>query len=145
MSLCSPWRTMPIVKMLPAAALALCAVAAVAQESKQETRHLIVTTSASQETVAPGKRLSLTVDVAPKPEMHVYSPGQAGYIGVALTLDADPAVTAAKAKYPAGEKVYMPLLEETQLVYTKPFRIAQERVVRPVRGATALTIKATLH
>ena len=104
-----------------------------------------MTTSASQDTVAPGERLSLAVDVAPKPKMHVYSPGQAGYIGITLTLDGDPAFTTAKPKYPAGEKIYMPLLKETQLVYAKPFRIAQDVVARPAPGAAALTIKGTLR
>ena len=75
----------------------------------------------------------------------MYSPGQEGYIGITLTLDADPAVTASKAKYPAGEKLYMPLLKETQLVYAKPFRIAQDVVVRPAAGASSVTIKGTLR
>jgi len=133
-------------KRLLAAALTLCTVAAgVAQDAKKETKHLTVTTSASQESVAPGKRLSLVVDVAPKPKMHVYSPGQEGYIGITLTLDADSPVTASKAKYPAGEKIYMPLLKETQVVYAKPFRIAQDVVVRPVPGTASLTIKGTLR
>ena len=133
-------------RVLPALALALCVVAtAAAQDPKKETKHLTVTTSATPETVAPGKRVSLAVDVAPKPTMHVYSPGQAGYIGITLTLDADPGFTAAKAKYPAGEKIYMPLLKETQLVYAKPFRIAQDIVARPARGAESLTIKGTLR
>jgi DsbC/DsbD-like thiol-disulfide interchange protein len=160
---------MPIMKTLTAAALSLCAVSAVmAQETKRdsrnETAHLVVTTSASPEAVAPGKRVSLTVDVAPKPKMHVYSPGQEGYIGITLTLDADPAFTAAKAKYPAGEKIYMPLLKETQLVYAKPFRITQDLTLRPGSGQAlrpgsgqalrpgsgqptdgALTIKGTLR
>ena len=139
---------MPIMRILPAA-MALCAVATlVAQDapaSKKETKHLTVTTSASLETVAPGKRLSLAVDVAPKPKMHVYAPGQAGYIGITLTLEADPGFTAAKAKYPPGEKVYMPLLKETQLVYAKPFRIAQDLVIGPARGAASLIIKGTLR
>src|SRR3954470_12917291 len=105
---------MPIMRILAATALALCAVVSLAaQDSKKETKHLTVTTSATPETVAPGKRVTLAVDVAPKPKMHVYSPGQAGYIGITLTLDADPGVTPAKAKYPAGEKIYMPLLKET--------------------------------
>ena len=140
---------MSIMSILPATVLALCAVATVvAQDSKKETKHLTVATSASPETVAPGKRLSLAVDVAPKPKMHVYSPGQAGYIGITLTLEENPGFTAAKAKYPAGEKTYMPLLKETQLVYAKPFRIAQDVVVRPTGGAAALavlTIKGTLR
>jgi DsbC/DsbD-like thiol-disulfide interchange protein len=133
-------------RILPATAMALCAaVTVLAQDSKKETKHLTVTTSASQATVAPGKRLSLAVDVAPKPKMHVYSPGQAGYIGITLTLEDNSGFTAAKAKYPAGEKIYMPLLKETQLVYAKPFRIAQDLVVRPSGGAAAVTIKGTLR
>ena len=85
-----------------------------------------MTTSSSPQTAAAGKRVTLAVDVAPKPKMHVYAPGQEGYIGITLTLDADPAFTAAKAKYPAGEKIYMAILKETQLVYAKPFRITQD-------------------
>jgi len=104
-----------------------------------------VATSASPEAAAPGKRVSLAVDVAPKEKMHVYSPGQEGYIGVTLTLDGDPSFTPSKAKYPAGEKLYMPLLKETQIVYAKPFRIAQDVVVRPAAGAAAVTIKGTLR
>lgn len=136
---------MPVMKILAAAALSLCAVAAVtAQESKKETKHLTVTTSATPEAAAPGKRISLAADVAPKPKMHVYSPGQAGYIAITLTLEANPAFTAAKAKYPAGEKIYMPVLKETQLVYAKPFRIAQEVTVRQATGPS-LTIKGSLR
>jgi DsbC/DsbD-like thiol-disulfide interchange protein len=127
-------------------ALALSTVAGVAaQDSKKETKHLTVATSATPESVAPGKRVSLAVDVAPKEKMHVYSPGQDGYIGVTLTLEANPSVTPSKAKYPAGEKIYMPLLKETQLVYGKPFRIAQDVVVRPAAGAASMTIKGTLR
>lgn len=107
----------------------------------RETAHLSVTTSSS----AQASKASLFVDVAPKPSMHVYSPGQKGYIAITLTLDADPAFTAAKVKYPAGEKLFMKILNETQLVYSKPFRITQDiRLVKPVAGGP-LTIKGTLR
>jgi hypothetical protein len=110
----------------------------------QETKHLAVTTSSSPQVPVPGKRVTLAVDVAPKPKMHVYSPGQEGYIVLTLTLDADPAFTAAKAKYPPGEKIYMAILKETQLVYVKPFRITQD--VTPKSGATGtVTVKGTLR
>lgn len=133
-------------KIVLSAALAFCTVAGVAaQDAKKETKHLTVSTSATPAAAAPGKRVSLAVDVTPKEKMHVYSPGQAGYIGISLTLDADPAVTPAKPKYPAGEKLYMPLLKETQLVYAKRFRIAQDVVVRPAAGAASMTIKGTLR
>src|SRR6266545_3084110 len=109
-----------------------------------ETAHLTIVTSTVPQTAAPGKKLSLVVDVTPKPKMHVYSPGQEGYIAITLTLDANPAFTAAKAKYPAGEKLVMPALNETQLVYAKPFRIIQEITIKSARVDT-LTIKGTLR
>ncbi|HEX9368116.1 MAG TPA: protein-disulfide reductase DsbD domain-containing protein [Vicinamibacterales bacterium] len=117
-----------------------------------ETKHLAVTTSSSPDAVAPGKRVTLAVDVAPKPKMHVYAPGQEGYITITLTLEAAPAFSAAKAKYPAGEKLFMPALKETQLVYAKPFRIAQDLTLaatpelrkRASEGGS-LAIKGTLR
>jgi len=123
-----------------------------AGSSVKETAHLTVTASASQEAVAPGTRVSLRVDVAPKAKMHVYAPGQEGYIAITLTLDPAPAFTAGKAKYPAGEKILIPVLNETQLVYAKPFRIAQDVLLASTpamrqQAATngALTIKGTVR
>lgn len=108
-----------------------------------ETAHLSITTSV--ENVALGKLL-LVIGVTPKPKMHVYSPGQDGYIAIALTLESSPAFTAAKAKYPAGEKYLMPALNETQLVYAKPFRITQEITIKSVEsGADPLVVRGTLR
>jgi len=112
-----------------------------------------VTTSASDEAAAPGHKVSLLVDVSPKPKMHVYAPGQEGYIAITLRLDADPAFTAGKAKYPAGEKLFMKILNETQLVYAKPFRIVQDVTLaltremrqRAAADGASLTIKGTLR
>lgn len=126
---------------------------ATADGTTRETAHLSVKTAASADAVAAGRKVSLFVDVTPKPKMHVYAPGQAGYIAINLALDPNPAFTAAKAKYPAGEKLLIAILNETQLVYAKPFRIAQDVTVAALpesaaRGgadAAALTIKGTLR
>jgi hypothetical protein len=107
-----------------------------------ETNHLTV--SVSTGSIVAGK-LPLHVDVTPRPSMHVYAPGQPGYIAIELKLDQDAAVTAAgKPKYPAGEKLFMPALKETQLVYAKPFRITQN-VTLPRAPRGPLTIKGTLR
>jgi DsbC/DsbD-like thiol-disulfide interchange protein len=135
---------MRAMKRLAAVALVVCAAGVSAQDlpsSVQDTKHL--TLKASTAAVA-GKRVTLAVDVTPKPKMHVYAPGQAGYIGVTLTLDANPAVSAAKPKYPAAEKIYLPALKETQLVYAKPFRIAQEVTLRST-ASSSVTITGTLR
>jgi len=139
-----------------AVALVILSAAAAGQDvasskvasSKNETKHLTVTTSASPEAAGPGKRVSLAVNVAPKPTMHVYAPGQAGYIAIALTLDADPAFISGKATYPAGEKILIKALNETQTVYAKPFRIVQDLTLRPRSGeaaASTLTVRGTLR
>ena len=135
---------------LSAAALVLAAVVAIqdlppkggSHESRAETKHLTLSTS-SNAPAGAGKRVSLLVDVTPKPTMHVYAPGQDSYIAISLTLEPNPAFTAGKAKYPAGEKILMPILKETQIVYAKPFRITQDVTLK---GASApLTIKGTVR
>jgi len=106
-----------------------------------ETKHLTLATSSTA--AASGKRVSLLVDVTPKPKMHVYAPGQDGYITISLTLEPNPAFTAGKPKYPAGEKILMEALKETQIVYAKPFRIAQDITFK---GTSApVTIKGTVR
>ena len=109
-----------------------------------ETAHLTVAVSASPEDVKRGGKVTLALDITPKPKMHVYAPGQDGYIAITLTLDADPALAPAKPKYPAGEKFVMPALNETMLVYGKPFRIAQDVTVTSPAGRTK-TIKGSLR
>ncbi len=107
-----------------------------------ETLHVTVTTSVSDKVAADGK-VSLFVDVTPKPKMHVYAPGQDGYIVVTLTLEKDPAFTTATPKFPLPEKLLFEPLNETQLVYSKPFRIVQD-ITRTKKGGP-LTIKGTLR
>jgi len=114
-----------------------------------EGRHLTLVTSTSAAAVAPGKKLSLLADVTPKPGIHVYAPGQEGYIAITLTLDSQPGVSAVgKVKYPAPEKFVMPALNETQLVYSKPFRISQDISLADTpqtRRLAELTIKGKIR
>jgi len=132
---------MTVMQKVTVAVLAISASAALGANATKETAHLTVKTTQSAEAAAPGRKVSLFVDVTPKPKMHVYAPGQDGYITINLTLDANPAFTAAKAKYPAGEKVVIAIVKETQLVYAKPFRIAQDVTL----ASTPVTIKGTLR
>lgn len=120
--------------------LLLAALVQVPATKPIETAHLTMAPSATP----AGKKVTLALDVTPKPKMHVYSPGQEGVIAIALTLDANPAITAATAKYPAGEKFFMPALNETQLVYAKPFRITQDVTVKSPAGGS-LTVKGKVR
>ena len=118
-----------------------------------ETPHLAITVVPVTSAVAPGARLELVLDVAPKPRMHVYSPQQKDYIPIALTLQPAAAFSIQPAVYPKPEKYVFAPLKETQLVYSKPFRITQPVTIArapALRAAgllpgTALTISGKLR
>ncbi len=114
-----------------------------AAAGQAETKHLTVATSAPAGAVAPGTRVSLVIEVTPKPEMHVYAPEQKGLVPISLVLEPTRAVKAHAARFPKSEK-FKPL-DEVQFVYSKPFRIVQDVTVSAAPAAeTSLTIKGTL-
>jgi DsbC/DsbD-like thiol-disulfide interchange protein len=108
---------------------------------KMETAHLSVATSASR---LPGDRVSLVVEVTPKRRMHVYAPDKSQtYIPVALSLDPREGLTAQPPKFPAAEKYFFEPLKETQLVYSRPFRIVLDVTLAP--GKAPVTLTGTLR
>lgn len=114
--------------------------------SPQETAHLKLATSATPDAAKPGGKVALAVDVTPKDGVHVYAPGQEGYIAITVKLDPQPAFsTTGKAKYPEPETFVMPALNETQRVYSKPFRITQDVTLASKQGPGPLTIKGSIR
>jgi DsbC/DsbD-like thiol-disulfide interchange protein len=117
----------------------------------QETAHLKLSTSVAPDTAKPDAKIALAVDITPKPGVHVYAPGQAGYIAITLTVEPQQAFTkTGKAKYPDPEKLVLPALNETQLVYNKPFRITQDVTLAGARqlqqaGSGPLVIKGSVR
>lgn len=116
--------------------------------SVQETDHLTIKTSTKNTAAAPGGRLSLWLDIAPKEKMHVYAPGQKTYIPVSITLTPDAAIKARPPIFPPAEKYFFKPLNETQQVYSKPFRVVQEVTLASAldlfKGST-LTIAGTVR
>ena len=118
-----------------------------------ETQHLVLTWWASDAAVAPGTRVSLLLDVQPKPKMHVYAPGQQDLIPVSLTIEPVEGVRLHKPEYPKPERYFFAPLKETQLVYSNPFKIRQEMTIEvtPAMRARAkepnasVTISGTLR
>ena len=119
----------------------------------QETDHLTVRIATSERAVAPGARLALVADVVPKPNMHVYAPQQKEYIPVSLTLNASDTFKPHAPVFPRPETYFFEPLNETQLVYTRPFRIVQDITLaltpelrdRAKTPGAALTITGTLR
>ncbi len=85
-----------------------------------------ITLSGPSRAVTPGARVSLHVDVTPKPKMHVYAPDQPDYIPISLAVGKSADYVAGPAAFPPAETLYFKPLDETQLVYSKPFRIVQD-------------------
>jgi hypothetical protein len=120
---------------------------------KADTRHLTLTASVSDPVVAPGTRFSLVIDVTPKPKMHVYSPEQTTYIPIALTLEPNEALKVHAPSFPKAETYVFEPLKETQLVFSRPFRIVQDVTVpftpalrtRALQAGATLTITGTLR
>ena len=92
--------------------------------------------------------MSLFIDIAPRPKMHVYAPDQKDYIPVALALASDAAYKGAAPQFPKAETYFFAPLKETQRVYSKPFRIVQPVTLAPTAIAclvvTVLTFTALI-
>src|SRR5262249_11673447 len=93
-------------------------------------------------TVAPGAKLSLYLDVAPKPGIHVYAPGAKDYLPIALKPDATPGVSGGTVVYPKSQTL---LVEGQKIpVYDRPFRLAQDVTIDRSVKEGALTLSGTL-
>lgn len=101
----------------------------------------MVTTSHRRIGTAPAGRLTLYANIAPKPRMHVYAPEQKGVISVAIVLTPADGVTAGTVTFPRPERYFFAPLKETQLVYSKPFRVGHEVTL----SAPVATIAGTLR
>ena len=87
-------------------------------------KYLKLGLGATDAIAAPGHRIMLTVDLTPGPKIHVYAPGQASYIPIALKINDSPDWKAAAAVFPQSTRFVDPVGERVQ-VYDRPFRITQ--------------------
>ena len=76
--------------------------------------------------MAPGDRVSLVVQVTPRPTMHLYAPGKHGYQVVRLVIDPQPWLRAHETTYPSSEIYHFKPLDERVEVYSKPFRLVRD-------------------
>ncbi|MBZ5558320.1 MAG: protein-disulfide reductase DsbD N-terminal domain-containing protein [Acidobacteriia bacterium] len=108
-------------------------------------RHATVTASPADVAGKAGAKVSLFVDIVPKPGIHVYAPGAKDYIAVALKLDARPDVKAGRATFPKSEDMFFEPLNEHVPVFQKPFRITQDVTLgKSVAVGSTVTVAGTL-
>lgn len=107
---------------------AFCGPALSAQSGpvRNDTMHLTVNTSISAEQVTAGSKLSLSFDIVPKRNMHVYAPGKHDYQVIAVKLDPQPWLSAAPTTYPPSEIYHFKELDEKVETYGKPFKLVQD-------------------
>lgn len=89
-------------------------------------KYLIARTSVSDRVAAPGHRVSLLVEIVPGKNVHVYAPGQRGYIPIAVTLDPSPDFKIGAARYPVPTDYVFGQLKEHVKVFDRPSRIMQD-------------------
>lgn len=115
------------------------------------TDHLKLTTYSSPPAIAPGRRVSLVVEIEPGDRMHVYAPGAVDYRIITLAVAAQPFVRLLPVQYPASEIYVFEPLNERIPVYQKPFKLIQElsleghsRAQAAFRGKSSVTLTGTL-
>jgi hypothetical protein len=92
-----------------------------------ETKHLKITTAASNDIARPGLRIVLSLDIELKPKMHLYAPGVQGYIPIDWKLeDGGPAAKRHPFKYPTPEMLRLEAIGETVPVYGGRVEIVRE-------------------
>lgn len=112
---------------------------------RAETKHLVVSWRPPESPVAPGARVSLVVEVSPKPTMHVYAPGQQDLIPISLTIEPAAGVRLHKPEYPKPERYFFAPLKETQLVYSQAFTIKQDVTIDAGQSVLPIKIAGTLR
>src|SRR5207253_4237036 len=111
---------------------------------EQTSKHATITAAPTDASGAPGAKVSLFVDVAPKPNIHVYAPGSKDYIPISLALTAQPDVKALKLTYPKSE--LMTFADERVPVFQKAFRLTQDvTLARTVKPGSTVTVAGTVH
>ena len=86
--------------------------------------HATILSSPSEVSGKAGAKLSLFVDVAPKPGIHVYAPGSKDYIPITVKLTPLSQLKSGKVQYPKAE--IMTFADERVPVFDKPFRLTQD-------------------
>jgi hypothetical protein len=138
-------------------AVLICAAfgAAAAAQSpapvRNDTMHLTVNTSISSAEIAPGQKLSLSFDVTPKRNMHVYAPGKHDYQVIAVKLDPQPWMKLPATTYPPSEIYHFKELDEKVETYGKPFTLVQDILVldtaeaKKARAASPIKLSGRLE
>jgi len=117
-----------------------------------ETKHLKLTSSASEETVEAGNRITLSLQIELKPKMHVYAPGiEGGYIPIRWKMPDSAGWAVTVPSYPDSQDLHLPAINETVPVYegsfviTRDLVIGQDKEIKPLLQNGALRVEGAFR
>src|SRR5215467_15971491 len=88
-----------------------CLLAVGSAQTAVETKHLRLTQSASVDTVRPGQRFSLALEIELKPGMHVYAPSVEGYIPIDWSMAPNNTIVAHPVVTPPSKMLHLPAID----------------------------------
>jgi DsbC/DsbD-like thiol-disulfide interchange protein len=97
-----------------------------ARQGQAKTKHLTAEWSVTNETVRPGQRGALILDVKLKPGMHLYAPGEHGYIAVEWPMEDSQGAEFMDPAYPEPETMYMKVIDESVPVYAGDIQVVRD-------------------
>lgn len=109
-----------------------------AAETVTTTKHLTLTASSSNQVIRGGEHITLRLDIALNPNMHVYAPGVEGYIPIDWKMDNSPAYDGLAVQFPKSKILYLKAIDEKVPVYEGQFTLARELKIAPVAKLTSL-------
>jgi len=104
-------------------------VSATASAARQSTPEMEVATFLTDQTVAPGHRFSIVLDVTQKPGARVVAPGPHAYRAVALRLEPSDSLRVYRMAYPPSTEMRLAGRSERLPAYSQPFRLVQDVAV----------------
>jgi DsbC/DsbD-like thiol-disulfide interchange protein len=108
----------------------------------QGSKHAAIVAAPVEGAVA-GK-VTLFLDVTPKPGIHVYAPGSKDYIPISVKIDPVAGIKPGKLTYPKSEM--MTFGEEKVPVFQKPFRLTQDIVLdKSAATGGTVSVAGTVH
>ena len=113
---------------------------------------LKLTSYASEQTIAPGNRFAVMLDIEPNDGMHIYAPGSTDYRIVGLQVESDAPLIVLPMSYPASTDYYFEPFDETMPVYEEAFELVQELILdgspqaqQALRGQESITVNGTFE
>ena len=107
--------------LVPALALATSVSLSAQAFRRNQPPRMTVDPRVSASITKVPQTVNLTIAATPMPGVHVYSPGNAEYNAVTVTVRPVPGLTAGAPNYPAGETYFFAPLKQVVTVYSKPF------------------------